>query len=35
MYILDPSGNMLELRDPTWTPDMPRPAYEEIVVAGR
>jgi catechol 2,3-dioxygenase-like lactoylglutathione lyase family enzyme len=30
MYFLDPSGNMLELRDPTWKAGMPTPAYEEI-----
>lgn len=30
MYFLDPSGNMLELRDPTWKSGMPTPAYEEI-----
>ena len=27
----DPSGNMLELCDPTWKPGMPTPTYEEIV----
>ena len=27
----DPSGNMLELRDPTWKPGMPQPTYEEII----
>lgn len=31
LYFLDPSGNMLELRDPTWKPGMPTPTYEEIV----
>ena len=31
LYFLDPSGNMLEIRDPTWTPDQPRPTLEEIV----
>jgi extradiol dioxygenase family protein len=31
LYFLDPSGNMLELCDPTWKPGMPAPAYEEIV----
>ena len=31
MYFLDPSGNMLELCDPTWKPGMPTPTYEEIV----
>jgi catechol 2,3-dioxygenase-like lactoylglutathione lyase family enzyme len=30
LYFLDPSGNMLELRDPTWKPGMPTPKYEEI-----
>ena len=30
LYFLDPSGNMLELRDPTWKPGMPTPTYEEI-----
>ena len=31
MYFLDPSGNMLELCDPTWKQGMPTPTYEEIV----
>jgi hypothetical protein len=30
LYFLDPSGNMLELRDPTWQPGMATPTYEEI-----
>jgi len=30
LYFLDPSGNMLELRDPTWQAGMPTPTYEEI-----
>jgi catechol 2,3-dioxygenase-like lactoylglutathione lyase family enzyme len=30
LYFLDPSGNLLELRDPTWKPGMPTPTYEEI-----
>lgn len=30
-YFLDPSGNMLELRDPNWKPGMPTPSFEEIV----
>jgi catechol 2,3-dioxygenase-like lactoylglutathione lyase family enzyme len=30
IYFLDPSGNVLELRDPTWTGGMPTPRYEEI-----
>ena len=33
LYFLDPSGNMLELCDPTWKPGMPTPTYEEIVAA--
>jgi catechol 2,3-dioxygenase-like lactoylglutathione lyase family enzyme len=31
LYFLDPSGNMLELCDPTWKPGMPTPTYEEII----
>lgn len=31
LYFLDPSGNMLELRDARWKPGMPTPTYEEIV----
>lgn len=31
LYFLDPSGNRLELRDPTWTKGMPEPSFEEIV----
>ncbi len=31
LYFLDPSGNRLELRDPTWKAGMPEPALEEIV----
>lgn len=31
LYFLDPSGNMLELRDATWKPGMPTPPFEEIV----
>ena len=34
LYFLDPSGNMLELTDPTWKPGMPTPTFEEIVAAG-
>ncbi|HTE85144.1 MAG TPA: VOC family protein [Dehalococcoidia bacterium] len=30
LYFLDPSGNRLELRDPTWKPGMPTPTHEEI-----
>ncbi len=33
LYFLDPSGNMLELRDGTWRSGMPKPAFEEIVGA--
>ena len=33
MYFLDPSGNRLELRDPTWVEGMPEPSYEELVSA--
>lgn len=31
LYFFDPSGNRLELRDPTWVEGMPEPPYEEIV----
>ena len=31
IYILDPSGNLLELRDASRKPGMPTPTYEEIV----
>ena len=31
LYFLDPSGNRLELRDPTWKAGMPEPSFEEIV----
>lgn len=30
LYFLDPSGNMLELRDPGWKAGMPTPTHEEI-----
>jgi catechol 2,3-dioxygenase-like lactoylglutathione lyase family enzyme len=30
LYFSDPSGNRLELRDPTWRPGMPEPTFEEI-----
>ena len=33
IYCLDPSGNMIELRDATWTPDQPRLTFEELVGA--
>ena len=31
LYFHDPSGNRLELRDPTWQKGMPEPPHEEIV----
>lgn len=31
LYFFDPSGNRLELRDPTWVKGMPEPPFEEIV----
>ena len=31
LYFFDPSGNRLELRDPTWQKGMPEPPFEEIV----
>jgi catechol 2,3-dioxygenase-like lactoylglutathione lyase family enzyme len=31
LYFYDPSGNRLELRDPTWQKGMPEPPFEEIV----
>ncbi len=31
LYFFDPSGNRLELRDPTWKEGMPEPSFEEIV----
>ena len=30
LYFFDPSGNRLELRDPTWSEGMPQPSFEEI-----
>lgn len=33
LYFLDPSGNMLELRDATWKPGMPKPSYEKIAAS--
>ena len=33
LYFLDPSGNMLELRDATWQSGMPIPTYEEIIAS--
>ncbi len=31
LYFFDPSGNRLELRDPTWEQGMPELSFEEIV----
>ena len=31
LYVLDPSGNEIELTDPTWRSGMPTPTYEEII----
>lgn len=31
LYFFDPSGNRLELRDPTWKQGMPEPSFEEIL----
>jgi catechol 2,3-dioxygenase-like lactoylglutathione lyase family enzyme len=31
LYFFDPSGNRLELRDPTWKAGMPEPTFEELV----
>lgn len=33
LYFHDPSGNRLELRDPTWHKGMPEPSLEEIVAS--
>ena len=33
LYFFDPSGNRLELRDPTWTQGMPEPSFEELTRA--
>ncbi len=33
LYFFDPSGNRLELRDPTWSEGMPEPSYEELARA--
>ena len=30
LYFFDPSGNRLELRDPTWTEGMPEPSFEDL-----
>ena len=33
LYFFDPSGNRLELRDPTWTEGMPEPSFDELASA--
>ena len=33
LYFFDPSGNRLELRDPTWEPGMPEPTLEQLVAS--
>ncbi len=33
LYFFDPSGNRLELRDPTWTQGMPEPSFEKLARA--
>jgi len=33
LFVLDPSGNRIELSDLTWRPGMPTPTFEEIVGA--
>ncbi len=33
LYFYDPSGNRLELRDPTWVEGMPEPPYEQLAGA--
>jgi hypothetical protein len=30
LFVLDPSGNRIELRDSSWKAGMPTPTYEEI-----
>ena len=30
LYFFDPSGNRLELRDPTWKAGMPEPSFDEV-----
>jgi catechol 2,3-dioxygenase-like lactoylglutathione lyase family enzyme len=35
IYVLDPSGNVIELTDPTWSEGMPEPSYEEIADSAR
>ena len=33
LYFFDPSGNRLELRDPTWSQGMPEPSFEDLAHA--
>jgi catechol 2,3-dioxygenase-like lactoylglutathione lyase family enzyme len=33
LYFFDPSGNRLELRDPTWKEGMPEPTFEELAAS--
>ncbi|MDP2602251.1 MAG: VOC family protein [Deltaproteobacteria bacterium] len=33
LYFFDPSGNRLELRDPTWKAGMPEPSYEDLAAS--
>ncbi len=33
LYFFDPSGNRLELRDPTWHDGMPEPTVEELIAS--
>jgi extradiol dioxygenase family protein len=33
LFVLDPSGNRIELRDAAWKKGMPTPTYEEIVAS--
>ena len=33
LFVLDPSGNRIELRDASWKAGMSRPSYEEIVAS--
>ena len=33
LYFFDPSGNRLELRDPTWKAGMPEPGLDELAAS--
>lgn len=33
MYVLDPSANLIEIRDPSWQPGMPTPTFEELATS--